>query len=68
VLIVAGRQLLVDVVDDGRGVPRVRRAGTGLESMRERAAELGGDLTVEARPEGGTRVVARIPIGHASPP
>ena len=68
VLIAAGRQLLVDVVDDGRGVPRVRRAGTGLESMRERAAELGGDLTVEARPEGGTRVVARIPIGHALPP
>jgi signal transduction histidine kinase len=64
----SGRQLLVEVVDDGRGVPPVRRPGTGLESMRERAAELGGDLRVEPRPEGGTRVVARIPIGHASPP
>jgi len=64
----AGRQVLVEVVDDGRGVPPVRRPGTGLESMRERAAELGGDVTVEPRPGGGTRVVARIPIGHASPP
>jgi signal transduction histidine kinase len=64
----AGRQLLVEVIDDGRGVPPVRRPGTGLESMRERAAELGGDCTVEPRPNGGTRVVARLPIGHPSSP
>jgi len=32
--------------------------------MRERAAELGGDVAVERRPEGGTRVVARLPLGR----
>jgi signal transduction histidine kinase len=66
VRIEAGRQVLVEVIDDGRGPEIGHRPGTGLESMRERAAELGGDVTVEAQPGGGTRVRARIPIGHAS--
>ena len=42
-----------------------RAAGTGLESMRERAAEVGGEVAIERRPEGGTRVLARLPIGRA---
>jgi signal transduction histidine kinase len=62
----AGAQLTIEVTDDGAGVPDAPRAGTGLESMRERAAELGGELSVEARPGGGTRVVARLPLGAGS--
>jgi len=30
--------------------------------MRERAEELGGTLAVEAGSEGGTRVLARLPL------
>jgi two-component system NarL family sensor kinase len=33
-----------------------------MNSMRERAEELGGTLVVEQNPEGGTRVVARLPL------
>jgi signal transduction histidine kinase len=62
----AGSQLTVEVTDDGRGLPDVPRPGTGLESMRERAAEVGGEVAVERRPEGGTRVLARLPIGQAT--
>jgi signal transduction histidine kinase len=62
----AGSQLTVEVTDDGRGLPDVPRSGTGLESMRERAAEVGGEVEVERRPEGGTRVFARLPIGRAT--
>jgi two-component system, NarL family, sensor kinase len=36
--------------------------GIGMRSMRERAEELGGSCTIEARPEGGTLVVARLPL------
>ncbi len=61
----AGVQLTIEVVDDGRGLPSAPRDGTGLESMRERVAELGGDLITERRTEGGTRVFARLPIGRA---
>jgi two-component system NarL family sensor kinase len=56
--------LVLEVEDDGAGVPADRKAGVGMSSMRERAEELGGALSVEPVPEGGTRVVARLPISH----
>jgi signal transduction histidine kinase len=34
----------------------------GLSSMRERAEELGGRCEVEPDSEGGTRVLARLPL------
>jgi signal transduction histidine kinase len=52
----------VEVHDDGRGVPAGFRAGVGVSSMRERAAELGGTLEIAALPGGGTRVTARLPL------
>ena len=61
--------LCLEVRDDGCGLPKVQagvtspvQAGVGLHSMRERATELGGSLTVEALPEGGTVVRARLPL------
>lgn len=59
--------LAVEVTDDGTGlvtrVNRSRRTGVGLSSMRERAAELGGELCVGPGPSGGTRVLAHLPLG-----
>ena len=55
----------LEVIDNGSGIGEVRRSGVGLMSMRERAGELGGSLTVERREEGGTAVSARIPLSHA---
>ena len=54
--------LEITVTDDGRGLPENVRRGVGLNSMRERAQELGGECTVQNRPEGGTRLYARIPL------
>jgi signal transduction histidine kinase len=54
--------LRVEVVDDGVGLGQERGRGLGLGSMRERAAELGGTLVIDAPPAGGTRIVARLPI------
>jgi signal transduction histidine kinase len=58
----AGGVLELEVRDDGVGMPETRRAGVGLSSMRERAEELGGTCVVEPGPEGGTRVLARLPL------
>jgi two-component system nitrate/nitrite sensor histidine kinase NarX len=46
------------VEDDGKGFAVIAEQPShyGLSVMRERAASLGGDLTISARPEGGTRV------------
>lgn len=55
--------LTVEIDDDGSGLPADFSPGVGITSMRERARELGGDCTHQDRPEGGTSVRARIPIG-----
>jgi len=54
--------LTVAVTDDGHGLPDGWRAGVGITSMRERAGELGGTLTLTATANGGTRVLATLPI------
>ena len=54
------------VLDAGVGLPEDRRAGVGMSSMRERAAELGGMCEVAPAAmigaTGGTRVLARLPL------
>ncbi len=56
--------LRVSVSDNGIGLPTHLRSGVGMQSMAERAAEVGGELTF-ARPDaGGTRVEVRLPVGE----
>jgi signal transduction histidine kinase len=54
-------QLSIEVTDDGLGLPPAYRCGVGLNSMRERAEELGGSWLIEPGPNGGTRVHAELP-------
>jgi signal transduction histidine kinase len=49
------------VEDDGVGIGVPRSAGNGLHTMRERAEEMRGSLSV-ASGEVGTRVVAEVPL------
>ncbi|MFI7100149.1 GAF domain-containing sensor histidine kinase [Streptomyces sp. NPDC050161] len=62
-----GQGALLRVADDGRGFDTgtVRRAGRhlGLVSMRDRAAGVGGKLTVESEPGKGTAVEMEVPGG-----
>lgn len=58
----AGDALVLEVADDGHGIPADRAAGVGLASLRERAAELGGTTTISSPPGGGTVVRARLPL------
>ncbi|WP_285662756.1 sensor histidine kinase [Actinorhabdospora filicis] len=57
---VTGDTVALDVADDGAGLADGTGYGVGLIGMRERAAELGGELTV-ASGASGTTVRARIP-------
>lgn len=56
--------LRLEVSDNGQGLPVPFRRGVGINSMIERAAELGGTCSVEAEPSGGVRVVALIPLSR----
>ncbi len=55
--------LLLEISDNGKGLTSNTHFGVGSTSMRERAAELGGECLIETVPAGGTRVIARLPIG-----
>jgi signal transduction histidine kinase len=56
--------LTITVEDDGRGFAPTdpNRLSLGLESMHQRAADLGGTLTISPQPAGGTRVAIAISV------
>ncbi len=57
-----GGSVVLEVLDDGAGLDTARRVGIGIQSMRERAAELGGRLDVGARAgRPGTHVTMELP-------
>jgi signal transduction histidine kinase len=50
----------LEIIDDGIGLDLAtarERGGMGLSAMEERAAEMGGRLTVESAPGSGTRII-----------
>jgi signal transduction histidine kinase len=64
--------LAVLIEDKGRGFDSqtaVTRTSIGLAGMAERAALVGGSLTIETAPGAGTRVTAILPLtnGDESP-
>ncbi|MYT31929.1 MULTISPECIES: sensor histidine kinase [unclassified Streptomyces] len=52
----------LEITDDGRGFVVGQAPGFGLDGMRKRLAELGGQLTVTSSVGDGTRVLAMIPV------
>ena len=60
------------VADDGQGFDLQRTAeGTtdhyGITTMRERAEQVGGHVTITSQPGHGTVVEAVVPVSHAQP-
>lgn len=54
-------ELRIEVIDDGVGMS-TGESGVGLRSMRERAAEVGGNVTIDDDASRGTRLEARLPV------
>ena len=75
----AGDLVRIEIVDDGKGMAHEqlanvadpffttkagRRTGLGVPMFAQAAREADGDLRVESRPGGGTRIVATFRHGH----
>ncbi len=75
----AGDLVRIEIVDDGKGMAAEelmsvadpffttksgRRTGLGVPMFAQAARAADGNLTVESRPEGGTRVVATFRHSH----
>ncbi|WP_234359067.1 sensor histidine kinase [Plantactinospora sp. BC1] len=61
------RALTVEIVDDGVGLGPRRPGGVGLDSMRERATELGGEFDITPSSPHGTSIRVRLPFQPAVP-
>lgn len=63
---ITSSRIAVEVEDDGVGfIPRnSRQKGFGLTGMRERAAALGGSMTVRSEPAKGTRIRIVFPTAR----
>jgi signal transduction histidine kinase len=61
-------RLALEILDDGRsgaapvGPQAAHGSGFGITGMRERVSLLHGEFSAGARPEGGFRVAARLPL------
>lgn len=62
VSLVVGEEVVVTVVDDGCGVQGEVMGGRGLVNLRDRAAGLGGSVTLNAGEQGGTELRWSVPV------
>jgi signal transduction histidine kinase len=61
-------RMILSIEDDGVGFDPAQnadgRATFGLRIMSQRAAEMGGSVTVHSNPGSGTRVVVEVPVSN----
>jgi signal transduction histidine kinase len=67
VKLAVGERVELEISDNGRGIVADRGEGVGLISMRERAAELGGECVIVSTPGESTTVQVWLPLSLDPP-
>lgn len=57
-----GDRYCLQVKDDGVGLTENKQRGRGLENIRERVTNIGGELQIVSEPERGTAFLIKIPF------
>ncbi|MGH3959941.1 sensor histidine kinase [Mycobacterium sp.] len=55
-------RVVIEVIDDGCGIPPGNQRRSGLANMKRRAAQVGGECAITTAAEGGTRVYWTAPL------
>jgi signal transduction histidine kinase len=53
--------VVLEVGDSGRGMSGLEPSGFGVDGMRERARQIGGEIKILSDPGRGTRIVVTVP-------
>jgi signal transduction histidine kinase len=64
-------EAIMRIEDDGIGFDPEKRHGSGhfgLANLRDRAAGVGGTLSIESEPGRGTRIIVRLPLAPVETP
>jgi signal transduction histidine kinase len=66
----AEKEVRLHIGDDGRGFVSSKppRPGMGINGMRERAEEIGGNCELKSQPGKGTRVTVKVPLSSKGRP
>ncbi|NEW46895.1 GAF domain-containing sensor histidine kinase [Nocardia cyriacigeorgica] len=63
-----GDDVVLEVIDDGVGLPDIIERHSGLANMAARTEEAGGTFGVEPNPSGGTILRWSVPLPQVPPP
>lgn len=57
--------IILMIIDNGKGFQKNQNtSGFGLQSMKDRALAVGGNLHIEAAPDAGCKIIANFPYSH----
>jgi signal transduction histidine kinase len=58
--------ILLEIVDNGKGFDENRHFGNGLQNMQQRGEDVGGELNIASEKGAGTSVLFKVPIAKIS--
>jgi signal transduction histidine kinase len=59
-----GKDLLLEVTDNGRGIQENQQKGIGLKNIQGRLEAIGGELFIDSEPNKGTKFTILVPLSQ----